>query len=168
MPAKKTADSSRRSARSDSYSVPGARNDTEALMRPIELLYFAYRTFTSQADALLEERGFGRAHHRALHFIGRTPGLTVAELLEILRIRKQSLNRVLRQLVDDGYVAQVPGKADRRQRRLYLTEDGARLWKALRAPQEAYFEKAYAKVGVAGAKAFEKVLSELIAQEIER
>ena len=88
-----------------------------------DLLFFAYRDFTNAADVILEELGLGRAHHRALHFIGRNPGITVSELLGILRITKQSLARVLGALVDQGYVAQTPGREDRRQRLLMPDPD---------------------------------------------
>lgn len=90
----------------------------------IELLFYAYRDFTSDPDAILASYGFGRAHHRVLHFVNRRPGLTVAELLEVLRITKQSLARVLKQLVDTGFVVQVQGPRDRRQRKLYPTRKG--------------------------------------------
>ena len=92
-----------------------------------DLLFFAYRDFTTVADKVLEELGLGRAHHRALHFIGRNPGITVSGLLAILRITKQSLARVLNALVDQGYVAQAPGFEDRRLRLLTLTEAGQAL-----------------------------------------
>ena len=98
--------------------------DTVAL---IELLFFAYRDFVSDPDELLKELGFGRAHHRVVHFVGRDPGLTVAELLDILRITKQSLGRVLKDLIDKDLVRQKEGENDRRQRLLYLTETGEAL-----------------------------------------
>jgi DNA-binding MarR family transcriptional regulator len=90
----------------------------KAAVRPdaiacVELLFFAYRDFTGDADAVLEEYGFGRAHHRVLHFVSRNPGLRVAQLLEILKITKQSLARVLKQLVDEGFIAQREGAEDR-------------------------------------------------------
>ena len=90
----------------------------------IELLFFAYRDFTSDADAALAEFGFGRAHHRVLHFVSRNPGLRVSDLLGILRITKQSLARVLKQLVEQDYVTQAPGPLDRRERLLFPTEQG--------------------------------------------
>src|SRR3954453_17850048 len=92
-----------------------------------DLLFFAYRDFTNAADVILEELGLGRAHHRALHFIGRNPGISVTDLLGILRITKQSLGRVLGELVERGYVAQSPGRADRRQRLLSVTDSGTML-----------------------------------------
>src|SRR5690348_7301792 len=96
-----------------------------------DLLFFAYRDFTNAADVILEELGLGRAHHRVLHFIGRNPGLPVSDLLSILRITKQSLARVLTTLIEQGYVAQTPGRADRRQRLLTLTASGQALERRL-------------------------------------
>ncbi|MCJ2125453.1 MarR family winged helix-turn-helix transcriptional regulator [Methylobacterium sp. J-077] len=93
----------------------------------IELLFFAYRDFVGDPDRILSAYGFGRAHHRVLHFVDRYPGLTIAELLDILRITKQSLNRVLKDLIGQGYVAQKTGPSDRRQRLLYCTPSGAEL-----------------------------------------
>src|SRR3954470_8456428 len=105
---------------------PAAPPDEEMRLAQ-DLLFFAYRDFTNAADVILEELGLGRAHHRAMHFIGRHPGITVSELLAILRITKQSLARVLTELVDRGYVAQSPGLDDRRQRLLRLTAAGQAL-----------------------------------------
>jgi DNA-binding MarR family transcriptional regulator len=93
----------------------------------IELLFFAYRDFVGDPDRILAQYGFGRAHHRVLHFVDRYPGLTIAELLDILRITKQSLNRVLKDLIEQGYIAQKTGTSDRRQRLLYCTSAGADL-----------------------------------------
>ena len=93
----------------------------------VELLFFAYRDFTREADAVLAEFGLGRAHHRVLHFVNRNPGLRVADLLEVLKITKQSLARVLKQLVDEGWIAQQAGVDDRRERLLRVTEKGASL-----------------------------------------
>jgi DNA-binding MarR family transcriptional regulator len=90
----------------------------------IELMFFAYRDFVRDADRLLENYGFGRAHHRVLHFVSRRPGLTIAELLDILKITKQSLNRVLKELLGKGYVEVSMGVNDRRQRLLYPTAKG--------------------------------------------
>lgn len=101
----------------------------------IELLFFAYRDFTSDPDQILSRYGFGRAHHRVLHFVNRLPGLNVAALLDVLKITKQSLARVLKQLIDAGHVVQQPGPRDRRQRELYPTEKGRALLLALATPQ---------------------------------
>ena len=120
------------------------RNDlseTEALAL-VELLFFAYRDFVADPDQMLEGIGFGRAHHRVLHFIGRDPGMTVARLLEILKITKQSLARVLKELIDKDYVFQKAGAVDRRQRLLHLTAKGEALRQALAAPQILRFQRA--------------------------
>jgi DNA-binding MarR family transcriptional regulator len=110
----------------------------------IELLFFAYRDFVGDADAVLAEFGFGRAHHRVLHFINRNPGMKVAELLDILKITKQSLGRVLKHLLDEGYVEQKEGATDRRQRLLYLTAKGAGLASRLAGLQAARISRAVA------------------------
>ncbi len=123
-----------------------------------DLLFFAYRDFTHAADTLLEEIGLGRAHHRALHFIGRNPGLTVTDLLGILRITKQSLARVLADLLERGLVAQEPGLADRRQRRLTLTQDGRALEQRLFERQKARLAPAFAEAGDAAFDGFKAVM----------
>jgi DNA-binding MarR family transcriptional regulator len=110
-------------------------------------LFFAYRDFTSDPDNILSTIGFGRAHHRVLHFVGRNPGMTVAELLDILKITKQSLGRVLRQLIEENYVVQQEGSLDRRQRLLYLTPRGKDLHRQLIAPQLRRIERALALCG---------------------
>ena len=108
------------------------------------LFFFAYRDFVGDADALLERPGFGRAHHRVLYFVNLRPGMPVADLLDILKITKQSLARVLRQLVDNGYVEQKTGETDRRQRLLYATEKGRGLFETLSATQTSRIEAAIA------------------------
>ena len=108
----------------------------------VELLFFAYRDFTSDPDAILAEYEFGRAHHRVLHFVEHYPGLRVADLLDILKITKQSLARVLRQLVAKGFIEQRLGKADRRERRLYTTAGGRDLARRLLEPQVARMRRA--------------------------
>lgn len=110
----------------DKLETPATPVDP-ALVTFMELFYFAYRNFTGDPDAILEKYGFGRAHHRVLHFVHRNPGLKVAELLEILKITKQSLARVLRELREKGFIAQRPGPEDLRERRLHLTQRGVRL-----------------------------------------
>ncbi len=110
-----------------SKSVTGPVRHEPAGDDLIELLFFAYRDFVGDPDRILSAYGFGRAHHRVLHFVDRYPGLTIAELLDILRITKQSLNRVLKDLIGQGYVVQRPGETDRRQRLLSCTESGAAL-----------------------------------------
>ena len=109
--------------------------DAVQIAELIELLFFAYRDFISDPDEILEKYGFGRAHHRIIHFVGRHPGIRVAELLSILRITKQSLGRVLKELIDTGYVYQQEGETDRRRRLLFLTDRGCELHKELMSPQ---------------------------------
>ncbi len=109
----------------------------EEVRHGIELLFFAYRDFTAEPDAILAQYGFGRAHHRVVHFVGRHPQMTVGDLLGILRITKQSLNRVLGQLVRQGFIIQHRGAQDRRQRLLELTDSGRELERRLSAPQRA-------------------------------
>lgn len=121
--------------------------DEDIDLRIIELLFFAYRDFISDPDEILAGYGFGRAHHRVLHFVNRLPGLTVAELLDVLNITKQSLARVLKQLVDTGYIVQLPGPQDRRQRELYPTEKGRELSMALAAPQSRRIQRALQEAG---------------------
>ncbi len=117
------------------------------LVACVELFYFAYRDFTCDPDTILEQYGFGRAHHRVLHFVHRNPGLKVAELLDILKITKQSLARVLKQLIDEGFIIQRAGDEDRRERRLYVSAKGARLTDKLTQIQIKRFETALTKVG---------------------
>jgi len=113
----------------------------------IELLFFAYRDFVGDPDGVLENLGFGRAHHRVLHFVNRNPGMKVAELLDILKITKQSLGRVLKQLIDEGYVTQQEGANDRRQRLLYVTAKGEQLAMQLASLQTARIKRALAALG---------------------
>ncbi|MBX9709426.1 MAG: MarR family transcriptional regulator [Xanthobacteraceae bacterium] len=110
----------------------------------IELLFFAYRDFVGDADQVLEEFGFGRAHHRVVHFVQRYPGLKVADLLDVLRITKQSLGRVLKQLLDEGYIVQRAGESDRRQRLLFATAKGEALVVKLATLQTSRIERALA------------------------
>jgi DNA-binding MarR family transcriptional regulator len=123
-----------------------------------DLLFFAYRDFTNVADQVLEELGLGRAHHRALHFIGRNPGITVSGLLAILRITKQSLARVLNALVDEGYVSQVPGYEDRRLRLLTLTDKGKALEQGLFDAQRNKLSKAYRAAGPEAIQGFRTLM----------
>jgi len=127
-----------------------------------DLLFFAYRDFTGAADAVLDELGLGRAHHRALHFIGRGPALTVSELLSILRITKQSLSRVLGTLIEQGYVLQAPGRADRRQRLLTLTPRGAALERRLFERQRERLACAFRESGGPAVEGFRRVLRALV------
>jgi DNA-binding MarR family transcriptional regulator len=117
--------------------------DGEIDLEIIELLFFAYRDFISDPDAILAKIGFGRAHHRVVHFVNREPGMTVADLLDTLNITKQSLARVLKQLIDSGYITQLEGPDDRRQRRLYPTQAGRALALDLAKPQSRRIENAF-------------------------
>ncbi|EDQ31477.1 Transcriptional regulator [Hoeflea phototrophica DFL-43] len=128
----------------------------------IELLFFAYRDFISDPDAILDTYGFGRAHHRVVHFVNREPGLTVAALLETLKITKQSLARVLKQLIDSGYIEQVAGPEDRRQRRLFPTQRGRELALALARPQSRRIANALENLDAEGRKAVSEFLSGMI------
>lgn len=132
----------------------------------IELLFFAYRDFTSDPDEILADYGFGRAHHRVLHFVNRRPGLTVAELLDVLKITKQSLARVLKQLIDTDHIVQVQGPRDRRQRELYPTARGRALALALARPQSRRIHAALDEAGVAGREPVERFLKAMVNPEL--
>jgi DNA-binding MarR family transcriptional regulator len=119
----------------------------------IELLFFAYRAFTGDPDRILTRFGFGRAHHRALFFVSRRPGMTVAELITILGITKQSLSRVLRQLIQSGHIRQITGRSDRRQRHLYPTKAGHELILELSQPQSRRIADALHACGLADSEA---------------
>ncbi len=134
----------------------------DQLRQGIELMFFAYRDFTADPDRILTGRGYGRAHHRAIHFINRRPGLMVNDLLDILGVTKQSLNRVLRQLIDDGLVDSRVGAVDRRQRNLHLTERGLALEQELSAAQRRRMRAAYLQVGPDAVQGFRKVLEAMI------
>ena len=134
----------------------------EELRRGIELMFFAYRDFTGEADSILAEQNMGRAHHRAIYFIGRNPGITVSDLLAILCITKQSLSRVLSGLMEDSYVVQKPGASDRRQRLLYLTATGTALESRLTSLQGRRFAAAYREAGVDAVDGFQRVLRGLL------
>lgn len=132
----------------------------------IELLFFAYRDFTSDPDQILDDYGFGRAHHRVLHFVNRMPGLTVAELLDVLKITKQSLARVLKQLIDTGHVVQVQGLRDRRQRELYPTAKGRALSLALARPQSRRIHEAFKDATPQDRMAVERFLKAMVNPEL--
>lgn len=134
----------------------------EPLFELIELLFFAYRDFVGDPDRLLEDYGFGRAHHRVVHFVDRNPGLTIAELLDILRITKQSLNRVLKDLIEQGYVESRLGIEDRRQRHLHLTPKGQALAHELAALQTRRIHRAVVECGPEAAIAAKHFLEALI------
>ncbi|WP_445679877.1 MarR family winged helix-turn-helix transcriptional regulator [Radicibacter daui] len=130
----------------------------EEIRQGIELLFYAYRDFTAEADAFLDKLGLGRAHHRCLYFIGRNPGLKVSDLLAILRITKQSLSRVLGDLIEQGYVEQAPGLRDRRQRLLSLTEKGAGLERDVFELQRSLIARAFRDSGAEAVDGFRQVM----------
>lgn len=131
----------------------------------VELLFFAYRDFTREADAILAEFRLGRAHHRVLHFVNRHPGLRVADLLDILKITKQSLARVLKQLVDEGWISQQTGVDDRRERLLRVTDKGARLAGRLDTLQSRRVAAAIASCDAANEAAVRQFLFNMISME---
>lgn len=163
-----TADAPRRRPAPRPRPAPLSRGDqllflTDAQLRQgVELMFFAYRDMVSDADRVLEGRGYGRAHHRCLHFVWRRPGMSVSDLLEILGVTKQSLNRVLRQLVEDGLIRSTVGESDRRQRLLSLTEDGETLVRALAAAQNARMRRVFMEAGADAVQGFKTVLAGMI------
>lgn len=140
----------------------------EQLRKGIEAMFFAYRGFTADPDRILEGMDYGRAHHRAIHFIHRSPGTTVSNLLATLGVTKQSLNRVLRSLIEDGLVEQRVGKKDKRERHLYLTAKGAELERALSDAQRARMRAAYRAAGPAAVQGFRTVLEAMMDPEMRR
>ncbi|MGO1118713.1 MarR family winged helix-turn-helix transcriptional regulator [Rhodovibrionaceae bacterium A322] len=140
----------------------------EELRQGIEMLFFAYRDFTAQPDEILEEYGFGRAHHRVIYFVGRNPGMPVSDLLQILRITKQSLSRVLGQMVRENFIEQRKGEQDRRQRLLYLTDKGKELEARLTGEQLDRFAKSYRSAGAEAVEGFRTVMMGLINDQDRR
>lgn len=154
----------KRRARAGSPRKHGQRSDAE-LLAFAELLFFAYRDFTRDPDAILQDFGFGRAHHRVLHFVNRHSGLRVADLLDVLKITKQSLGRVLKQLIDKGYIVQRAGSVDRRERQLYPTEAGRTLAKRLAAPQLIRLAEALSAAGAGADEMVRRFLEAMINAE---
>jgi DNA-binding MarR family transcriptional regulator len=140
----------------------------EQLRKGIEAMFFAYRGFTADPDRILEGMDYGRAHHRAVHFIHRSPGTTVSNLLTILGVTKQSLNRVLRTLIDDGLVEARVGKSDKRERNLHLTAKGQELERQLSDAQRARMRAAYRAAGPAAVQGFRTVLESMMDPEMRR
>ena len=140
----------------------GAPRESELRWEIIELLFFAYRDFVGDADHELLAFGFGRAHHRVMHFVYRYPGLKVADLLDVLRITKQSLGRVLKQLLDEGYIVQKTGNDDRRQRLLFATPRGEALVAKLAALQTRRINRALADIEPAAAETVRRFLRAMI------
>ena len=142
--------------------TPGAPPPEPTHIDLIELLFFAYRDFVGGPDALLAEHGFGRAHHRVVHFVHRNPGIRVTDLLDILKITKQSLGRVLKQLVDTGFIDQRPGPVDRRQRLLYATEKGQELDRRMTRLQSRRIDAALANLPPEGRESARRFLLEIV------
>jgi DNA-binding MarR family transcriptional regulator len=140
----------------------------EQLRKGIEAMFFAYRGFTADPDRILEARGYGRAHHRAVHFVHRSPGTTVNNLLAILGVTKQSLNRVLRSLIEDGLVESRVGQKDRRERHLFLTPRGEALERELSDAQRARMRAAYRAAGPEAVRGFRTVLEAMMDPEMRR
>jgi DNA-binding MarR family transcriptional regulator len=146
-----------------------AQSAAEPYFDLIELLFFAYRDFVGDPDEVLEKLGFGRAHHRVLHFVNRNPGMKVAELLVVLKITKQSLGRVLKQLIDEGYVVQKAGANDRRQRLLYASTAGGALAMKLAGLQAVRIQRVLADLGPESREAARRFLAGMIdAEDRER
>ncbi|MEN8841987.1 MAG: MarR family transcriptional regulator [Octadecabacter sp.] len=140
----------------------------EQLRKGIEAMFFAYRGFTADPDRILADMAYGRAHHRALHFIHRSPGTTVNNLLAILGVTKQSLNRVLRALVEDGLVRNEVGKRDKRERHLYLTDAGEALERQLSDAQRDRMRTAYRAAGPEAVTGFRQVLEAMMDDEMRK
>ena len=145
-------------------STPRFLREAE-LREAMELLFFAYRDFTGDPDRLLGKYGYGRAHHRVIYFVGRHPGITVSELLAILRITKQSLSRVLGQVLHKGLVEQRPGATDRRRRHLHLTEAGRALEQELSTMQMRRVSRAFAEAGVDALDGFRRLMLGIISED---
>ena len=154
-----------------SAPAPDRQDDLEGLLsdeevrQALELLFFAYRDFTGEPDAILASDGFGRAHHRVIYFVGRNPTITVNRLLGILKITKQSLSRVLGQLVREGYIDQQTDREDRRKRTLTLTDKGLALEAKLTACQGERIRRAYSEAGANAVLGFKAVLAQIINEE---
>ena len=140
----------------------------EQLRKGIEAMFFAYRGFTADPDRILADMAYGRAHHRAVHFIHRSPGTTVNNLLAILGVTKQSLNRVLRALVEDGLVRNEVGKRDKRERHLYLTDAGEALERQLSDAQRDRMRAAYRSAGPEAVAGFRQVLEAMMDVEMRK
>ena len=137
----------------------------QELRQGMELLFYAYRDFTAEPDKMLSGYGFGRAHHRVIYFVGRYPGMTVTELLRILRITKQSLSRVLGSLVQQGFVLQQADREDRRRRLLSLTDKGKALERALSEVQMRRIARAYRDAGIEAVEGFRQVMRGIVDAE---
>src|ERR1700675_4839523 len=153
------ASTSRSSAAAAADPAPAVR---EPYFDLIELLFFAYRDFVGDPDEVLAKLGFGRAHHRVLHFVNRNPGMKVAELLDVLKITKQSLGRVLKQLIDEGYIVQKAGADDRRQRLLFVSLDGEALAMKLAGLQTERISRVLDELGPGSRESARRFLAGMI------
>lgn len=151
-----------RSSNNDSTIRSALSEDEVNDLSIIELLFFSYRDFTADPDKQLETMGFGRAHHRVLYFVNRKPGMSVAELLDVLKITKQSLARVLKQLVDNGHIVQLTGEIDRRQRELYPTASGRELILSLTKPQSNRIAAALAESNMSEKQIIQSFLKAMV------
>ncbi|MEM7169364.1 MAG: MarR family transcriptional regulator [Pseudomonadota bacterium] len=140
----------------------------EDLRQAMELMFFAYRDFIAEPDRVLSQYDFGRAHHRVVYFVGRHPSITVKDLLRILEITKQSLSRVLGQLVREGFISQTEGHEDRRQRLLNLTDKGRALEKAMFDIQSQRISNAYRTAGPDAVEGFRQVMLNLMGDPARR
>jgi len=140
----------------------------EQIRQGIEAMYFAYRGLTNEPDRILATMAYGRAHHRAIHFINRAPGTTVTNLLEMLGVTKQSLNRVLRTLIEDGLVESRVGKIDKRERNLFLTDSGTTLEARLSDAQRTRMRATYRAAGPEAVAGFRKVMEAMMDTELHR
>src|ERR1700733_380016 len=154
-----------RAPRSATTAIEPAPRREEPYFDLIELLFFAYRDFVGDPDEVLAKLGFGRAHHRVLHFVNRNPGMKVADLLDVLKITKQSLGRVLKQLIDQGYVVQKEGANDRRQRLLYVSPAGEALAMKLAGLQTARISRVLTELGPGAREAARRFLAGMIDAE---
>ena len=154
----------------DSSGSPSGENllflTDDQLRKGIEAMFFAYRGFTADPDRILSEKSYGRAHHRAIHFINRSPGTTVNNLLSILGVTKQSLNRVLRTLISDGLVESRIGKQDKRERHLFLTDPGQALERELSNAQRDRMRSAFRQAGPDAVSGFRQVLEAMMDADI--
>ena len=151
----------------DSYLLNNDVSSDDELRRGIEAMFFAYRGFTSDPDKILAGYSYGRAHHRAIHFINRCPETTVNNLLDILGVTKQSLNRVLRKLIEDGLVKSKIGEVDKRESHLVLTPDGLKLERQLSKMQRQRMGEAYRKAGSEAVLGFRNVLEKLMDRDVK-
>ena len=140
----------------------------EQVRKGIEAMFFAYLGFTADPDRILADKDYGRAHHRAVHFIHRSPGTTINNLLSILGVTKQSLNRVLRTLVEDGFVRSDVGREDKRERQLFLTETGKTLERELSDAQRDRMRSAYRAAGSEAVAGFRRVLEAMMDEDMRR